>query len=284
VTEKGYSCVVTKSGDNYESFVYNHGGAMIHRREDAERIIFSASISADGRILAISYLDISGAEYNSYITLAYLTKSEAQGHSDGIYATLRGENGELNNQYFGMIRFMNGNNLIVVSEKSVFCIDAADPDEPKWIIQLDNELDQMAFYKDYIALALGRAVRGVPGEAAGKIVLLNLKGERLFEREMGNSVTSLHMSEPGIVVGMDRAFTALGFKNQVLWEYEAAFDTRGIVFLDSAERIILRTGTDLSVMRLTRIKGAADAEEPSGTAVNEPSVNEPSVSEPSVED
>ncbi|MDR1706268.1 MAG: DUF5711 family protein [Clostridiales bacterium] len=264
VTEQGYSCVVTKNGDDYESFVYNHGGAAIGHQEDTERIILSTAISNDGRIWAVSYLDISGAEYNSYITFGYLKKSEAQGYSDGIYGTLRGENGELNNQYFSMIRFMNGNNLIVVSDKAVFCVDAASPAQAKWIMPLDNELDQAAFYEGYAAFALGRARQGVPVEPAGRVILLNMNGERIFERDMGDRVTSLHIGGPGLIVGQDLSFTALGYKNQVLWEYNAPFDTRDIQFLDSAERTVIRTGTDVSIMKLTKIKEPEAAENNQG--------------------
>jgi len=257
VNENGFSCVVTKRGDEYYSDTFNQNGQSIyHRKENPDLIVLTTAISRDNRILAISYLDISGVQYNSLITFIYLNASEGARYTDSIFASLRGENiSELKNQFFIIMRFMDGNNLVVFTEKSIFSISEAQPSRAAWVVPFNNEIAQLDFHGGNIALAKGRGLINMPSEPLGRVVLLNQQGERVWFYDTFQRVQSLHLSAHGAVIGNGRDFTAVSTRGQVLWDYEAEADVRGAFFMDANDKILLHTGTSAYVMRRVRTSG-----------------------------
>lgn len=254
VNPMGYSCVVTKKDDEYESFVYNQNGALLQRSLSTGVAVSAVDISSDGRIWAVAYLDFNGAHYNSYITFSYLNKSEAAGYNDSIFASLKGENvPELTDQYFSIIRFIDGNNLVVVTEKNVFCVNPSSASKPSWVMELDNELDALAFYGGNVAVAMGKGLINRTAEPLGRVVLLDKDGNRTLEIDYDEKVTSLLLSSNGLITGRRGKFTGLSLKGQELWTHEAVYDAKAMFFLDSSDKVILQTGSDASVMKLTKI-------------------------------
>ena len=256
INARGYSATVTRRGDEYETFVYNPSGGRVIRWVASNVIVVSAAISPDGRILALGSLDLSGIQLNSILTFFYLNPREAAPYTNNIFASIRGESvPELNNQIFGIIRFMDGNNLVVVTERTVFAVSESQPSRPAWIIPLDNYLDAVYLRGSHVALAKGRGILNMQPEPMGRVVLLDLNGERIWKYDTGERVHSLAMNPHGTVIGRNRHFTAVDHRGQLLWNYETVFDSRGAIFLDSTSRILLHTGTDASVMRLVRVSG-----------------------------
>jgi hypothetical protein len=262
VNEQGLSCVVTKRGDDYYSFTYNQNGALIYERLESPGLIaISAAISRDGRILAMAYLDISGVQLNSIITFTYLNASEGARYTDFIYASLRGENiPELKNQFFGIMRFMDGNNLVVFTGGSVFSVSESQPSRPAWVITFNNYIDAVDFSGSHIALAKGRGLINMPSEPAGRIVLLNRDGERVWIYDTFQRVQNLRLSPHGAIIGDGRVFTAVNLRGQILWDYEAEYDAKGMQFMDTNDKILLNTGTTAQVMRRVRIRGGNQGE------------------------
>lgn len=256
INARGYSAIVTKRDNDYETFVYNPNGGRTWRRVDSEVMVLSVAISPDGRILAMGALDTGGVQANSIMTFFYLDQQEAAPYSDTIFASLRGENiPELNNQIFGIIRFLDGNNLVVITDRSVFGISEAQPSRPAWVMPLNNYPDAVAFHGSHVALAMGRGKLNRTAEPMGRVILLDTQGYRVWEYDTNERVQSLDLSPHGVVIGRGRRFTAINQRNQHLWDFEAVFDSRAVIFLDSAERILLQTGTDATVMRLVRVSG-----------------------------
>lgn len=257
----GYSSVVTKRNDKYEAFVYNASGVLISTGvfPETEIIVTSSDVSNDGRIWAISFLDISGAQMNSKITFSYLNKSESAGYTDNIFASINDDS----NRYFGIVKFMDENKLVVVADKEIFCVNPSSGSmKALWTFELNNEIDKLCFDTGRIAIAFGKGLLNKPAEPQGRVVLIDLDMNRLAEYDAGSRVTSLSLGQ-AIIVGCERLFTAVSVKGVVLWEYTAVYDTRAMYFLDSTNKVLLQTGTEATVMKMTKVSaGPVEAAPP----------------------
>ncbi|MCL2407061.1 MAG: DUF5711 family protein [Defluviitaleaceae bacterium] len=256
INPQGFISVVTRSGSVYESFLYDPQGRLVLSNRESTNIVIATAISPDGRIWAQAFLDISGLVRNSYISFRYIRREDGLRYTDSTFATVFGENiSELSGQFFGSLDFIDGNNLIVVTESSVFKLDMAQPSRPRWVIPFSNEVTAFTANGSYIAFAYGRGRLNMPEEPFGRVELYNLDGVRVFYHDTNARVTGLYMSQLGLIIGNGRFFTALDHIGEELWYFEADADAREAVFMDNAGKIVLHTNSRATVLRRVRITG-----------------------------
>ncbi|MDR0957984.1 MAG: DUF5711 family protein, partial [Clostridiales bacterium] len=172
VSEGGQVCIITQSGNDYETKVYTSSGTLIQKIKDPSGDVFPAlcGISSDGRIIATVYYDISGAKLKSTIKFFYLNKSESLDYPTGFFA--------VNSDYIGemvyAVKFLEGNRLAVISDETVSLIEPEAKCEKQLICETPSGLSAAGFSEKLIAIFQ---------QKGNQLEVYNSKGEFLWAKE-----------------------------------------------------------------------------------------------------
>ncbi len=266
VNPQGCCAVVCKSEDDYKIDVYSDAGEQMFEGSYAssDGIPLAADISDDGKLLAVSLVNISDINMKSSVLFYYTTKSEAQNteSSDGMISAVNcGED------ISGVIRFLPDNSCVVATDNRIMNIGGENTDSylQNWEIPYTNYVTAMDIVDDkYIALAYGEPV-SVNGEAkpANSIYWYNTKGKEVGKALCDEKITSISSSLGSSIAYMGKNFKAFTVKGRELWSYTALQNVESIQFYNTQDTIVLATATK---MNLLDVRKGAEMEEASPEA------------------
>ncbi len=250
VSKQGLLTVVLQTDDDYEINVYNKSG-NIYRWVYTDYNMFpvSADVSNDGRVLAVSFLNVD-VRLSSKIVFAFINADESRGYEDGIFASK-----EITGEWAATVKFMDNNNLIVVTEAQILCYK---PNEQKlienpWSIQLNNKLDKLAFSgSDGFVIALGEPLLNKEADDSGLIQFYNLSGAKTGEYNLDGKCSYLSASSYGAIAGADRIYTAINNRGDVMWEYAPISDVRQIIFLDNNGTFLVNAPSNATILKKSK--------------------------------
>lgn len=253
IAANGYSAVMTGSEAGYNINVFNAAGLPVKRREINERNLFplSMAISPDGRILVVSYLDISGPIILSYICAYYIHESEAANYTDGLFASFRHLEGEI----ISKVRFIDSTNLMYSSDGQfgVYELGPGARVRHRWSNILNNRAVFVEAVEGIgIAVAFGSVLLNREGIAEGTFIVYNVNGDELASYIMDGSITYLSLGKEAAIIGggaLRRSFAAVTYRNRVVWEYTATSDILDFVILDTPERALIVSPNRMEIMR-----------------------------------
>ena len=270
VAANGYAVVITQKDDSYDVVVFNTEGKMSHYGLFVEANVYpvAADVSNDGRILAVSYLDTSGGEMNSRILFSYVNKTEAADYAaaNGVFAAV-----EYNpDRLVGMVRFMENNVLLALSDKDMVCYDAENGARRKWSMDLGNKLDALCVSEaGWFAIAYGSRNPNISGEEPGLCRFYDLNMTVLGEYKAGAKVTQLSAGYNTVLVCCERQYTAVARSGNELWQYDATHDVSQALFMENANKLVLAGSTQTGVIQRVKEKTEAETDAPvSGTPVD----------------
>ena len=230
----GYLSAILKSKDGYIVQAYNAAGGLLTERIDPVTGIYpiSADISDDGRTLAVSYMDTTDIEIMSRIVFLYINQAEGKNYVDSMYAAV-----EKPGKVVPVIKFMKGNSLAAISDKSVFLMDENGGE--LWEEELLNEIDKAVFAgNDHIAVGLGDEFVNEEGMEKGTILWFGLKGKTSASFAAGDEITYLYGDSAGVVVGTGNRYAGVNNSGKALWEYTADNALEDVLFLDDAYTVL----------------------------------------------
>jgi len=254
IAANGYSVIMTQSEGGYNIDVFNSAGNHIKRRPVEARNLFpmSMDISPDGRILVVSYLDISGSVILSYICAYYIRESDAANYTDGLFASFRQLEGEI----ISKVRFIDSSSLMYSSDArfGVYELGPGARFRYRWSKELDNRTVFLEAVNNVgIAVAFGSSLLNREGFAEGTFIVYGVNGDVLATYNMDGSITHLSVGSEAVVIGggsLRRSFAAIKYRNRVAWEYTATTDVLDFVILDRPERALIVTPTRMEIMEV----------------------------------
>lgn len=242
---KGDICVISK-GDTYYLSVYNQSGEKIFDGNFAsdDGLPVCSDISDDGKILAVSFLDISDIKVKSRVCFYYIGDNSnginQEVDSDYMFASYIEEDAVV-----GILSFLEGNNLAALSDKSLALMSLNPTGNEKYRQTLSYELNNKVTAVDFsnkktLSLALGEAVlNSQNAEKENTVKWFNYRGNEIGSYEAEKDVTSLKLDFDATIISMDRQFVAVDNKCSEIWKYNAIQDVKNMFFLSSTQDVLL---------------------------------------------
>lgn len=254
VNAMGYVSVILKKDDNYIINVFNDRGnlqsegSLVYKN----KMPIATALSNDGRILAICFLDSSNVEINSYINFYYLNPGEANEYKsqDGLF-TFSGDNTD---QIIGLIKFMDNNELIAVSDKEISIYQPEKKPVKKAALPLSNKISAISFNTNCFAVAYGAPFLNQPSEKEGFVDIYDLGLSKIGEFKASSGVDYLAFGLNSLIIGEGRKFSAVTDKGGLLWEYTALHDVKQLLFLGNTSKILVAGTTEAIVMKMEKQK------------------------------
>ncbi|MDR2182952.1 MAG: DUF5711 family protein [Clostridiales bacterium] len=246
---QGFAAIMTDGGRGIlDIAVYNNFGTMFYYGGHADENIVPLlmDISHDGRVMAISYLDINDAQMNSFISLVSIYGNHAG--ADGIFAENRHNPGQI----IGSMRFLANGSLVALSDTRIFVLNSVA--ETIWETPLGNRVTHVEFADNWFAVAYGDAMLNRPGHPSGTVIARNSFGIELFAHTTaGGAVRNLQAQGGNLVVGCNQGhLTALSNNGQVLWEKRLAGNVRDVGMLGDSNSLAALSPGQTSVLRRVR--------------------------------
>lgn len=255
VNSGGFVSVITKDDNVHYIEVYNTSGAKVSTTvipvEDG--IPISSDISDDNRILAISVVDINDIQIQSKIMFyyTYSEQSSAIESNAELFSSFIKEN-----QIVAILKFMNNNNLVAISDMEISFSEVGDSVQNKYSekgsIKLNNKLDCIDFVENkYVVVAYGDPfINAQSPEEKGMVKWYNLLGSQVNEFKTNKSVTGLYSGYNSTIIGMNRSFKAVNSKGGLIWEYHAIQDVKKILFLNGTDKVLLVTNNEAIIINI----------------------------------
>jgi hypothetical protein len=250
VSSGGYSSVICKDGEDYTVQAFNAKGDEIncYYVRDENIIPVTSAISDDGRILAISLIDINSSVMSSKLILMYNNSGEKQEHLNGIF-----HQESRADEFIGKLEFLAKGELLFLSDKnlSLMATERTGSVIPalKWELPLGNEVDSVAVAKgEVIAVAFGKPIPGKEAVNRGLVRLYNPEFHQLGEYEY-NGAVSLSSSGGFIVVSSGRKHAVINNKGKMLWEYNAVSDVKKLAVLENQNTAVFLDNLHAQVIK-----------------------------------
>lgn len=247
----GLAGVIAYRGGSYFIQIYNSAGRVFREGTHAYANVVPMlmDISHDGRVLAISYLDINDAVMNSFVNLIFIEQSDYLAHeyTDGIFAGNR-QNPE---QIIGAISFMEDGNIVAVSDTRIFGISGTTG-MTIWEFPVNNRMSQVDFGNNWFVVAYGSPMLNQPGVPLGTVHAYSAAGGRLFAFNADAYVDSVEIRGGNVVIGSGGTFSALARNGSLLWELELPNNIRSVSITSSPDQVVSFSATEARVLRRVR--------------------------------
>jgi len=239
VSSGGYVSIMVRSGNDYVIQVLGLKGEEINYYNSRSANIFptSSSVSPDGRILAISVVDISHTVMESKLMLLYNNASEKQPWLNGIYYQ-----SSMEDELIARMEFIADNELVYLTDSSLACLtaDVAGSSTPKekWHMPLNNKIDSVAISQGrVIAIAYGEPLPGADAMRQGAVELYDTNLRKIGEYEFSGDV-SLTSCAGFIIAGSGRHYTAFNNRGKRVWEYNSIADVKKMAVLENQNTVL----------------------------------------------
>lgn len=257
----GCCAVICKVNDDYKIDIYSDSGEQMFEGTYAssDGMPIAVDISDDGKLMAVSLINISEIKLKSNVMFYYTTKTEAQSteSSDGMISAVNcGE------EITSVVRFLPDNSCIAATDSRIMNIggDKKQTYTQNWEIPYTNYITAMDIVDNkYIAVAYGEPISaGTEAKPAYSICWYNTKGKEIGSAVTEESITKISSSLGASIAYMGKNFKAFTVKGKELWSYTALQNVESIQFYNSQDNIVLATATK---MNLLDVKKGADMEE-----------------------
>jgi hypothetical protein len=264
VNEAGMLSVILQTSVGHEIFVHNQQSFRDREPLYNERIVgtlrrpVAVEVSPNGRYIAVAILDVS-VSVDTWLEFRYMNEQDSRmwGLTFGLFGA------ELfNMQIIYALRFMEDNRLIVATTSQISCHQITSSpylvssQQQIWSVDLQNDLTHIGFSgnRHLVYVTGDRHAGATDSSPVGTVHIVNTEGTQVGEFNIGRRVTHLSVSQNAVLVGADRNFHAIDLRGGHLWEHNTLHDTRGIIFLEDTDTILVAGATSAEVHRRRRVR------------------------------
>ena len=253
VNQNGYAAFIAKASSSYEILVYNDLGENIFSLTNItykEGIPINLSLS-NNFSLAVSFLKIDASIIETDIAIYSLLQDENTNNS--MFGAFK-----KTNQLAGIIKFLDTDNLLVLSDKelSIISVNANNNYVNEAVkIPFNNKIDFISFLDNSkFVLYYGEELiqteeNKIPKNTA---IIYNSNGRKVSQITFNNNITNVFSNKLGFIVAKDRLFTGYASTGEKIFEYQATQDIKSMQFFNSNNKALLVTENEIRIFELNK--------------------------------
>ncbi len=259
VNQTGYLSVISQDGDGYKIGVYSQKGGpdpiWLRNHTDMNVLPISCDVSSDGRIVAVSYLDLN-TRISSNIVFSYIS-NEKLDFPDTVFGAVLEDN-----RIVGMVKFMENNKLLTISDASVNCYQPRENHSiaTLWSIPVGNEIMHFTLNGEKgFAMSLGEKLLNNPNAVEpGVLQFYGLGGEKTGEYRFTGRSSYLYMDYNTAILGEGNKFLAVNTLGGVLWEHNATADVKQLIFVGDKNTVLSVSEMSAEMLKYSRVTVTSD--------------------------
>ena len=247
VGARGDAGIILQEEENYRFIIIDASGETIFEYVYVEDNIMPVSldISGDGRLVAVSFLDINNIRFGSKIGFMY-TSVEGKNYSKSIIAGI-----ECEDIFIACVYFGEGNRLLYLSDAELACIDVEAKNGPEiiWKKSLSYKISAFAPGEKYFAVSYAEGLNANGPEYEGLVEIFTYDGRAAGSYDFADLVVYISSAADNFIVTDGKNAAAINSKGSLIWEYAALSEIKKFVFADGINAVALQSNTVVSVLR-----------------------------------
>lgn len=254
VNKNGFSAIISKNSSFYEIIVFDNMGNNVFTLSNItykEGIPINIALANDNSALAVSFLKIDSAIMETNIGIYSLNQDDTEHNSVfGAFKKI--------NQMTGIIKFLNNDNLLILSEEefSVISVRAKYKDAKEIIkVPLKNKINFISFLGGSgFALGYGQpySFNEENNVENNTIVVYNYNGSKVGEIKAEKNITNIFANENGIIFCEGRLFKGYSTNTGKIFEYQAIQDIKSMQFFSSKEKAFIVTEDNIKIFKINK--------------------------------
>lgn len=254
MNKNGDMVVIEKTTDGHVVSAYDKQGNSL----GLKRITYvqdvgyptAAEISPDGKMIFVSYLNISDAQIVSNMIAIAIGNDGLTKVDSILYGTA------YSNTVLSEIEFMSENVWVAIGDNGISFNTLAGEEIKKigdtycnYVSILDRVIDWQGVH--YATISSTKPTRSTvhPVET---LVLYSQDGEEVTEMILKEPTTYLYGDGKTIIVGSDRKFTAYNRLGKKRWEYTATKDVQKMIPLHPGQQVIMASKGKVELMQVVK--------------------------------
>lgn len=216
VNEEGKTAIVMEASDGHIISLYDHAGALLMQRRTfslSDGVPVAMAISADGSRMATVYVNYTGIELKSILTVFDLSESGST-LVDRILGSASFEGCLISD-----IRFV-GSRCFFVGSDRFGVIDSGRTCDMIWEETLSYEIAHMSMGADAFAFVLGGGLAGTAVPATTNVYVYNYSGEKILERELPNA-DYVDVCDETLIIGEGRNYEGYSISGSPKWSFNS---------------------------------------------------------------
>lgn len=259
VNPMGYSVVICQSSteNDYTAFCYSPDGKVAFKGSYVAKdgLPVAVDISNDGRIIGISFVNISRINIKSKVNFYFVNTEDAKttDNSDAIFAGV-----EMDDEMAAIVHFMPDNSCIVSTDTKLYSIGGRITNKENykenWKVEYPNYVSAFNIVDDkYIAVAYGNTKKiNTDDEYTNTVHWYNNRGNEIGSAKFESTITAMYSNMQSTIVAMGKVFDAMDVRGKHIWEYRALQTVNSVQFFDSTDRIILATANKMQLFNVKK--------------------------------
>lgn len=255
----GYSVVMCQSSgeSDYTAFCYSPDGKVAFKGSYVAKDGLPAAIdiSDDGRIIGISFINISRIKIKSKVNFYFVNTEDAKttDNSDAIFSGV-----EMDSEVAAIVHFMPDNSCIVSTDSKLYSIGGRITNKENykenWKIEYPNYVSAFNIVDNkYIAVAYGSTKTITDNsDNVNTVHWYNMRGNEIGSAKFDETITAMYSNMESTIVAMGKVFDAMDVRGKHLWEYRALQTVNSMQLFDSTDRVILATANKMQLFSVKK--------------------------------
>lgn len=245
VNQLGFCSTISKENDLYKINVYNTSGEKILTYVHSEENIFpvNSNISPDGKILAVSYIDVNNINIDSKIIFMHTNQ-------DDIFASVH----EKNNFVYGL-NFLSNNVIILAGEKQIVSESLLPGNlKEQWRLKFDSKISEFSFNNNFMAVKFDNDNFNFYSRTKSLIKFFSMSGKQIGEFKSSDLINFIEVGDKfdNVLIGSLNDFFISDQKGEILWKHSLTGECRFAVFLNKPNRILAISPAKVFVLNIRK--------------------------------
>ena len=234
VNKMGYCSCISKIKDFYNINVFDSTGKKILTYVHSEENIFptSTSISPDGKILAISYIDTNNINIDSKVIFIYINQEK------NIFACVQEKN-----SFIYKINFLSDKDICITSDNKIIHKNILDNNlKESWRLDLDKKIMDLKFNNNFFVIKHNDPYINNYSKNKSVLEFYNMEsGKKIGEYKSNDLVDFINISDKinYILLASSNNFLVVNTKGKILWQHSVTGDYKFAMFLDKPYKILI---------------------------------------------
>ncbi len=248
--ELGQTAVVLSAKDGNMVNLYSAEGDLLMQRrtfQTTDGIPMAVALSSDGSLMGTVYVNYTGTELKSIITVFDLTESGSL-LVDRVVGSVSYDGFVISDLKFA------GSRLFFAGSEMIGAISTKGGIQKDWETKLSYRIEALVMTNDFVAVRYGEGLAGTAERIDKNIVIYNYSGGVISDR-YEQDASYLGAQGDTIIIGAGRSYTAISSGGAVKWNMDSTEDYMDLVAFPGGRSVAALRRTQIDFYDVT-LKGA----------------------------
>jgi hypothetical protein len=243
IASQGVVAALMEDGNSNHIVLYDvDGTVLVDNKTTADKNGYpmDISLSDDGKKLVLSYLSYSGGKLADNVSF-YNFGDVGQNYTDGAVGGFVFDEGIV----VPRVAFINNDTVVAYKDDGFVVYDMKELPSDLFEQNFDSKIQSVLYNTKYVGVVLQ-----TEGTSNKKVILYNMKGKKILEKNVDFDYEDIYLSEEEIVMYNNTSCFIMKSDGRVKFKYSFSNNIDAMYPVNNLDRYYLASGKELSEIQL----------------------------------